>query len=89
MKYLVGIVLSFLILITAVYPMAMTMAQNMTNSSMGKGNYSGGGMSTKSVDIAKSNTTDLISNTTGKGNYSGGGMSTKSVDIAKSNTPHP
>ncbi|MER5175668.1 MAG: hypothetical protein ABJB76_02900 [Candidatus Nitrosocosmicus sp.] len=87
MKSLVGIVSLFLILIVSIYPMAM--AQNMTNNSIGKGNYSGGGMSTKSVDIAKSNTTNLTPNTIGKGNYSGGGMSTKSVDIAKSNTTHP
>ncbi len=56
MKSFVEILSLFFIVIASLYPMAM--AQNVTNNTMENGkNYSGGGMSTKSVDIAKSNTT--------------------------------
>ncbi|HXT84347.1 MAG TPA: hypothetical protein VN704_08465, partial [Verrucomicrobiae bacterium] len=80
MKLLIGILLVFLLLIASTNHKAI--AQNISNMT-GKGNYSGGGLSTKSVDIAKAHVTNLTSNMTGKGNYSGGGLSTKSVDIAK------
>ncbi len=80
MKILIGILLVFLLLIASTNHKAI--AQNISHMT-GKGNYSGGGLSTKSVDIAKAHVTNLTSNMTGKGNYSGGGLSTKSVDIAK------
>ncbi len=87
MKSLIEIWSLFFILMASLYPMAM--AQNVTNTTGNVKNYSGGGMSTKSVDIANSNTKNLTPNTTGNvKNYSGGGMSTKSVDIANSNTTH-
>ncbi|MER5175300.1 MAG: hypothetical protein ABJB76_09440 [Candidatus Nitrosocosmicus sp.] len=64
MKYLIWILPLFLILI-AICPIAN--AQNKTNSSSGNSTDSasgggGGGLSTKSVDIAKSNTKNLIVN---------------------------
>src|SRR3954469_2360626 len=69
------------------------MNKNLTdNASTKSSNGSGGGMSTNSVDIAKSNSKDLSVNSTSTGNNStssnasGGGMSTNSVDIAKSNS---
>ncbi len=85
MKLLIGILLVSLLLIATTNHKAI--AQNITNTT-GKGNYSGGGLSTKSIGIAKDNVTNLTSNTTGKGNYSGGGLSTKSIGIAKDNGKH-
>ena len=76
-------------------------AQNNTNRNLtdnastkysnGSGSDSGGGMSTNSVDIAKSNSKDLSVNspftgnnsTPSNGSGSGGGMSTNSVEKAK------
>ena len=64
--------------------------RNLTNNaSTISSNASGGGMSTNSVDIAKSNSKDLSVNSTATGNNStssnasGGGMSTNSVEKAK------
>ena len=64
--------------------------RNLTDNALTKSsNGSGGGMSTNSVDIAKSNSKDLSVNSTSTGNNStpsngsGGGMSTNSVEKAK------
>ncbi len=55
MRSLVKILPLFLILMASLYPLAM--AENVTNTTGNGKNYSGGGMSTNSVDVAKSNTT--------------------------------
>jgi hypothetical protein len=82
MKSIVEVLSLFLILVISLYSSAE--AQNTTNGN--NSNYTGGGLSTNSVDIAKSNVNDLTPNTNGNNsNYTGGGLSTNSVDIAKSN----
>jgi hypothetical protein len=78
MKSLAWIFPSIIILISAT-PMAM--AENMTGNSTGNTTESGG-LSSESVDIAKSNTNNLTTNATGNTTESGG-LSSESVDIAK------
>jgi hypothetical protein len=70
------------------YPTAFSQTKNNTSAAAAN---SGGGMSTKSVEIAKSGSKNLTVNSTSGGANntsaaaanSGGGMSTKSVEIAK------
>jgi hypothetical protein len=94
--------LSFFIILLIISVAGLTIspiifAQNNTNRNLTdnastkstNGSDSGGGMSTNSVDIAKSNSKDLSVNSTSTGNNStpsngsGGGMSTNSVEKAK------
>jgi uncharacterized protein YdeI (BOF family) len=56
MKSIVEVLSLFLILVISLYSSAE--AQNTTNGN--NSNYTGGGLSTNSVDIAKSNVNDLI-----------------------------
>jgi hypothetical protein len=75
------------------YHTAFSQTQNNNSSSAAAAAANSGGMSTKSVEIAKSGSKNLILNSTGGGannNSSSaaaaansGGMSTKSVEIAK------
>ncbi len=78
MKTLVGIIPLFLILVAAACPIAI--AQNMTIDS-NESNTESAGLSAESVDLAKSNTTDLTTNTTGN-NTESAGLSAESVDTA-------
>ena len=84
MKSIIGILPLFLLLIAAPAISSVAFAQNNISNSTGNGTggAAGGGLSTNSVNIAKSNSKDLTGNSTAKGTGTGGagGLSTNSVN---------